>query len=826
LVIGADEQGPGDSRRVVADTGIALHPARRREQRTWVIAAVAALVAALGLAAAWWVTPTTTSGTAARPESTTPAHPFGFVDTPQSAALIGPNVSLAGWALAHKGIDRVEVRLDGEVFLARHGLPRPDVATVHPSLSDAGRAGFAFHGDFTGRLSGRHTLSVDAVDRDGVSREIARKAVLAPEPFARWKPLLDARPDLATAPFYLLPATSGVQVKGADEIRETYAGYESSTMRAGVRIPILYMRTTKGRAADWIFDPDWDIDRRCGERRIADDSLASVIAYVVANRLPVLFTLNGGLWADASCDVPDWDLNDELERDARNCQWTARNAVPVDHALRDRTGSQASPEIGRALTLNAYADKVRTYKRRNLQAAARIIHQFASRHPDLFVGVSLDPDVYILPWYAGEEWFDFNPDTIRQFRDWLRGTGPYAVGDAGGTRGLSAYRRAKPLTLTQVNAVARRDFATWDEVDPPRTFPPQGDLRYQAEWNEPWRLLWDQFRRHLVQVHYTELAAWVIETGISADKVFTSQAFTAPDPGYLPQPIRVDGPTTDYDSGGVSVEGAIPRQGRLGVILYGDSARNDSRTQTGEPQFRIFERMSSEWAVVEFSTANLKKLSYLPTYADAYQAFREITNFRGKMVSPMAWNGSNGNFAGQPGYQTFTSWRNTPAEEAAFDLMVERANLPARAKLWTFGSPRHQDTDGWTMHGAGTLVANKGYVEIPGGSRDATVHSPPFQYIRADRYDLVVFGVADPSAIESVSVAGRIDGTSRWIPLANKVQAATLKRTPAGLSIPLRWARSRIAVDQLRIDISRTNEAAPIRIDHIALYPRGQAGSR
>lgn len=205
--------------------------------------------------------------------------------------------------------------------------------------------------------------------------------------------LLDARPGLAATPFHMLPATSGIKVQGADEIRETYAPYESSTMRAGARVPILYLRTTKGRSADWVFDPDWDIDRRCGEQRIADDSLASVIAYAEANRLPVLFTLNGGIWADASCDVPDWDINDELERDPRNNQWTARGTVPVDRALSDLAGSQASPEIGRALTLNVYAQKVRANKRRNLQAAARIVRDFAQRYPELFVGVSLDPDV-------------------------------------------------------------------------------------------------------------------------------------------------------------------------------------------------------------------------------------------------------------------------------------------------------------------------------------------------------------------------------------------------------------------------------------------------
>ena len=44
--------------------------------------------------------------------------------------------------------------------------------------------------------------------------------------------------------------------------------YESPTVRVGMRVPILYLRTTRGRAGDWEFDAAWDTARRCGERRI------------------------------------------------------------------------------------------------------------------------------------------------------------------------------------------------------------------------------------------------------------------------------------------------------------------------------------------------------------------------------------------------------------------------------------------------------------------------------------------------------------------------------------------------------------------------------
>ena len=98
----------------------------------------------------------------------------------------------------------------------------------------------------------------------------------------------------------------------------------------------------------------------------------------------------------------------------------------ADDYLKDLPGSQAAPELARALTLNVYASEVRRLKRRNLQQAAQPIVAFMREHPDLFVGVNLDPDVYINPFFSETQWYDYNPGTLRQFREWLAGAGPYA----------------------------------------------------------------------------------------------------------------------------------------------------------------------------------------------------------------------------------------------------------------------------------------------------------------------------------------------------------------------------------------------------------------
>src|SRR6185369_13154835 len=157
---------------------------------------------------------------------------------------------------------------------------------------------------------------------------------------------------------------------------------------------------------DWEFDPHFDTDRMCGSKRIADDSLSDVLQWSIDSGIPVLFTLNGGIWADAACDVPEWDVNDHLEETVENCQWNERNEVMPDDFLRGLPGSQSAPDLARALTLNVHAASVRHYKKRNLQHAVRIISEFARLHPTLFIGISLDPDVVVSPFFSGTQWYD------------------------------------------------------------------------------------------------------------------------------------------------------------------------------------------------------------------------------------------------------------------------------------------------------------------------------------------------------------------------------------------------------------------------------------
>ena len=371
----------------------------------------------------------------------------GFVDSPSAEAVTGTRVAITGWALDPVGISGVAVHVDGVAHAATIGIARSDVAQAKPGFPDSARAGFTFDGDFADLSPQRHEVTVVATNRAGVSTVLARKSLLPPAAMRMWSGLLDSNPELASRQFDFLMMTSGATMGGADETDTAYAHYLSRTQRVGVAIPLLYMRTTKGAAGDWVFDPDFDLTRKCGDRLVAEDNLTGIIRFAIEHRVPVEFILNGGIWGDASCNDPEWDLNDHLEDDDYNAQWSQDDQTFPDDYLKGLAGSTDSPELARTLTYNVYATKVRDYKKRNLQAAARNIGAFARKHPELFIGVVLDSDTYMNPFFKQVEYFDFNPGMIRQFREWLQGTGPYAGRPGPGVPDLSSYRRAQPMSL-------------------------------------------------------------------------------------------------------------------------------------------------------------------------------------------------------------------------------------------------------------------------------------------------------------------------------------------------------------------------------------------
>lgn len=744
----------------------------------------------------------------------TPAA-MGFIDYPAEELLSGASIEISGWALDPAGVARVDAVLDEQVRSPLgYGIVRDDVAAAHPGLPDSLRAGFEGSISLGQLAPGRHDLVVELTNRRGETKVVGKKTIVLQNQIR--KPLTETFPEQR---FYILMATSGLMHGGAQEIRKLYGPLESSTVRVGVRIPILYMRTTRGRTGDWVFDPEFDTSRRCGNRIIAEDSLAQVIAYAKEQQLPVLFTLNGGVWADAACDIPDWDINDTLEQNPDYCQWNEAGEVFPDDHLQHLPGSMDGPQLARALTYNVHAKEVRRYKKRNLQQAGQVIREFARQHPHLFAGINLDPDVYTNPFFESpKRWHDYNPQTIQQFREWLQGSGPYAGAGGSSLPDLREYRRSDPLSLAQVNMIAGKNWRDWSEVDPPREFP----RLLNPFWESPWVREWERFRRHLIDLHYDELSDWLAEIGIEKRFIFSSQGFLAPQGKSMPFAIYLDSPVKNYDSGGMSIEGSVPRNGHLGAILYGDASLNHVRMEGTASLFATFRTMDPDWSVVEHNTADFRAPETLPGISAGYRSLRDMFNYGARFFSPMAWNGANGTSAGQPGFAAYTALRNTPLEDAIRDFMISHANFPRGGLLWTFGTPVHADGDGWSVS-KGSARLGKGSLTLTAenDSQEIALLSPRELGIDLTRLGTLQLVGRGTENITGIEIRGRDERSGKWTILRAMDAIATGQQEPGNLMLefsePLK-----LHIDQLELRM-QFPPAILLKIDQIALWPRRQA---
>jgi hypothetical protein len=147
---------------------------------------------------------------------------------------------------------------------------------------------------------------------------------------------------------------------------------------------------------------------------------------------------------------------------------------------------------------------------------------------------------------------------------------------------------------------------------------------------------------------------------------------------------------------------------------------------------------------------------------------------------------------------SYTAWRNTPLEQAAFDFLLDRSGLPLGSRLWTFGTAVHADDDGWTIE-AGTMLALEGRLEfVADAAGEATLTSPAEVALPSAAVDRVVVGVDDDADVRAINVAAR-SANGAWQPLAD-ARAGDIARTLAGCAVTVA-TRMHFDVDRIRVTI-------------------------
>ncbi|CAG8983449.1 hypothetical protein HYALB_00000618 [Hymenoscyphus albidus] len=275
-------------------------------------------------------------------------------------------------------------------------------------------------------------------------------------------------------------------------------------------------------------------------------NLRYMLDLAVDEQLPILVHMNNGRWADCCTPNSSGGWGDALlDFIAGQPNTTVLNSAGV---------SQFGHDFGsNYFTLSRLNDVYIKYKKRNVQAAAKVLVEWSKDNPGLFVGVSLDSETLMVNSES-----DFNPLAIEEWKMWLRNTELYGPGGAyHGNGRVPAFD-----SIGDFNTAMGTNFTSWDTMSPPKGGILPGNIFYE-EW-ERWRVL--------LIVHATsDETLWLEQAGLERTVVYGHQQ---DDYGFADS---VDTFTAANGAGGITNYGWKPAD--LGMV---DSpARGQGRNNYG-----------------------------------------------------------------------------------------------------------------------------------------------------------------------------------------------------------------------------------------------------
>jgi len=241
-------------------------------------------------------------------------------------------------------------------------------------------------------------------------------------------------------------------------------------------------RDTQSAANDYNFDPT---------------NLNYMLSLAVSSGLPILVHFNDGRWADCCTPNSSGGWGDAL---------LDHIAAQPGTTVLDSSGNSLYGHNGGSnyFTLSRLNTVYRNYKKRNVQATAAILSNWAAANPTLFAGVSLDSETLM-----AENQADHNPLVVTEWKQWLQNTGIYGPGG----EFFGAGRMPAFTDIGSFNSATGQSFASWDAMQPPGVVTP-GDLLGE-EW-ERWRVM-------LILHAVSDETQWIASAGIDRNIVFGHQ---------------------------------------------------------------------------------------------------------------------------------------------------------------------------------------------------------------------------------------------------------------------------------------------------------------
>ena len=282
----------------------------------------------------------------------------------------------------------------------------------------------------------------------------------------------------------------------------------------------------------------------------------------------------------------------------------------------------------------------------------------------------------------------------------------------------------------------------------------------------------------------------------------------------------------NYDSAGVSIEGAIPRAGHLGAIIYGETAAENA--QDGERAQPVRDdRAHGRRMGRRRNERHRPQGTDGPPYLRAVvPRFPRHVQFR-RAARSRQWPGT-----ARTGFMR-GSRVTCPTLRGAIRRRKRRcatSSLPTRTCRWARGcgpsAPRrYRDDDGWRVE-RGKVYARGGDLGLEFDMATATLLSPPDQVIRAATIESLILGLRIRGRSAPSRCSRALTGTP-WTALGEPVAAVRFTYTSAGVQVPLvwppTWRRNQTIAAELKIVMAFDAGVADARLERIALYPGANA---